>query len=121
MEKLLAENLQLPGGYTIPSIPGVGGSSAVKTPTIGGFLTPLLDVIFLITSVLMFVWMVWGIFQYIFAGGEKEKLAKARSRITWAIVGFCIVLLAFTISQYVKEIFPTNKDTPLTPVSMLIQ
>ncbi|MDD2822581.1 MAG: pilin [Candidatus Daviesbacteria bacterium] len=111
MTKLLAQGLTIPGltGTPIP-IPGVGGESTVRDATIGGFLTPLLDVVFLIASVLMFVWMVWGIMQYIFAGGEKEKLAKARSRITWAIVGFCIVLLSFTISQYAKEIFPPNSD-----------
>lgn len=110
MKNLLAENLQLPGGQSIPIL-GVGGNSSVKNATIGGVLSPALEIVFLIVSVLMFVWMVWGIFQYIFAGGNKEALGKAKSRITWAIVGFCIVLLAFTIQQYAKEIFPP-KDIP---------
>lgn len=105
MKNLLAQNLQIPGSSPIP-IPGVGGNSSVKDASIGGVLTPAFEIVFLIVSVLLLVWLVWGIFQYIFAGGNKENLAKARSRITWAIVGFCIVLLAFTIQQYAKEIFP---------------
>lgn len=116
MKNLLAQSLQLPGGSPIP-IPGVGVNSSVKSATLGGVLTPAFEIVFLIASVLLLVWMVWGIFQYIFAGGNKESLAKARSRITWAIVGFCIVLLAFTIQQYAKEIFPPNPATPLTPIS----
>lgn len=116
MTKLLAADLTLPGGQSI-SIPGVGGPSAVKDATLGGFLSPLLDVVFLISSVLMFVWMAWGIFEYLFAGGDKEKLGKARSRITWAIVGFVIVLLSFTIYKYIQEIFPAN-PIPVTPISI---
>lgn len=105
MEKLLAADLQLPGGQSV-TIPGVGGASSVQNPTFTGFLTPLINIVFYIAVFLMFSWMVWGIFEYLFAGGDKEKLGKARSRITWAIVGFIIVLIAFTIQQYIKEIFP---------------
>ncbi len=78
---------------------------------IGNFLggTPsnygLYDIILWISIVLMFTWMVWGVFQYLFAGGNKENLAKARSRITWAIVGFMIIVMAYTIQKYVKEFF----------------
>ncbi|MFA5932633.1 MAG: pilin [Microgenomates group bacterium] len=114
MTQLLAQKLQLPGGTEV-TLP-VGGNSAIASPTIGGIITPALEAVFLIASVLMFVWMVWGIFQYIFAGGEKEKLAKARSRITWAIVGFIIVLLAFTLSRYIQEIFPA-RSVPITPIT----
>jgi hypothetical protein len=109
--------LKLPDGSTITPAVKTGGSAVIQEATTGGVLSPLLNIVFLIAFVLMFVWMVWGTFQYIFAGGNKEALAKARSRITWAIVGFCIVLLAFTIQQWAKEIFPPDKNTPLTTVS----
>lgn len=116
MKNLLAANLQLPGSSPIPTIPipGVGANSSVKDASIGGVLSPAFEIVFLIVSFLMFIWMVWGIFQYIFAGGNKEALAKARSRITWAIVGFCIVLLAFTIQRYAREIFPPQNPNVQT-------
>lgn len=116
MKNLLAQSLQIPGSSPIP-IPAIGGNSSVKEASIGGVLSPAFEIVFLIASVLMFIWMVWGIFQYIFAGGNKEALAKAKSRITWAIVGFGIVVVAFTIQQYAKDIFPPNPATPLTPIS----
>lgn len=108
-------SLKLPGEQIIPSI--LPAKSAIDQATFGGILSPLLNIFFLIAFVLMFVWFVWGIFQYIFAGGDKEKLAKARSRITWAIVGFCVVILAFTIQKYAKEIFPPNPETPLQTIN----
>lgn len=69
----------------------------------------LYDIILWVSMVLMFSWMIWGVFQYLFAGGDKEGLAKAKSRITWAIVGFVIVILAYTIQKYAREIFPPQK------------
>lgn len=78
----------------------------------------LYDIILWVSMVLMLFWMIWGVFQYLFAGGNKEGLAKARSRITWAIVGFVIIIMAYTIQKYVKEIFPPNPATPVTPVSI---
>ncbi len=73
---------------------------------LGSILTQFYAVIFYIAGFLMIFWLAWGIFQYIFAGGNKDALAKARSRITWAIVGFLIVTVAFSISTYIKNIYP---------------
>lgn len=90
--------------------------------SLGGFLGGtstnygLYDIILWISMVLMFSWMIWGVFQYLFAGGDKEGLAKAKSRITWAIVGFVIIVLAYTIQKYAKEIFP-SQPINVTPVS----
>lgn len=67
-------------------------------------LSDLFIIIIYLAGFLAFFWFVWGAFQYIFAGGDKEKLARARARITWSIVGFIIVLLSFTLSTFVARI-----------------
>ncbi len=105
------------------SLPGF--SDAIDSPTkqakpqfqdLGSLLSGGYSILLLIVAFLMVYWLSWGIFQYIFAGGEKEKLAHAKKRITWAIVGFIIVVLAFTIRGFVEETF-TPQNT-LTPVSV---
>lgn len=53
---------------------------------------------------MMFFWAVWGIFDYLIAEGNKEALAKARKKITWAIAGFIILLMAFFLSTTVQTI-----------------
>jgi hypothetical protein len=110
--------LTIPGG-TIEDSTG----TVARFGSIGGLLGGnngnygLYEIILWIAIVLMFSWMLWGIFQYLFAGGNKEALGKARSRITWAIVGFVIVVLAFTLQKYVKEIFPTQEIQNVQKIS----
>lgn len=72
-------------------------------------LSPLLNIIFYIAVFLTSYWLIWGTFQYILARGNKEDLAKARSRITWALVGLMIVFLAYFIAKFASEIFPPGK------------
>lgn len=77
----------------------------------------LANIVFFIAGFLMLFWFSWGVFQYIFSGGSKDGLAKARSRMTWAVVGFFITALAFAISQFASQIFP-NINPAVTPVSL---
>jgi len=76
---------------------------------LGTVLSPLLDIIILLAMFLTFWWLVWGAFEYMTAGGGKEGLAKARARITWAIIGLLFILIAFLIAQFIEQILePRN-------------
>ncbi|MBI4040143.1 hypothetical protein HY389_02205 [Candidatus Daviesbacteria bacterium] len=112
MKTLLA--LQLPGDKTIDS-------PTPQFSSLGDLISGLARVGLYITLVLMIAWLVWGIFDYLFASGDKESLGKARARITHAIIGFLIVTLAFALTEYAKTIFPEVnnflKGNNITPVS----
>lgn len=99
LKSLLA--LKLPGGEIIDNPAGF--------PNLASLIQPLLSIFFYIAAFLAFIWLVWGAFAYIMARGEKEGLAKARARITWAIIGLIIVLMAYFIAQYAGEIFTPDK------------
>lgn len=77
--------------------------------TLGDFLSGLLNIIFYIAIFLAFYFLVWGAFQYMMAQGKKEELGKARSRISWALVGLMVVFLAYLIAKFAFEIFPPTK------------
>lgn len=98
------------------------GAAGPNGGRLGEFITNLGNVVFYIAGALLIIWLVWGVFQYIFAGGDKEKLAGARKRLTWAIVGFIIIVLAFSVSQFAQGLFRDapgysnfNKLTPVGP------
>lgn len=93
-----------------------GSNLPITEPTLGGVLSGLFNVALLIAGFLMFIWIIWGVYQYIFAGGNKDGLAKARSRIIWAIVGFIILLLAFAISQFFQEVI-NPADPPIKDIT----
>ncbi len=80
----------------------------LNVTTGGELFSRLLETAFYVAGFLAFFWMVWGAFQYIMASGKKEELQKARSRITYAIIGIAVVILAYFIMKYVSEILPTQ-------------
>ena len=89
-------------------VPNFSGPNA----NLGAVLSDLLNIAFYIAVFLTFYWLVWGAWAYLFASGKKEELAKARSRITWALIGLIIVFLAYFIAKFAFEIFPAKGGTP---------
>ena len=91
-----------------------GQSSSVPTPeglnsninNLGGLISGLLNIIFYIAIFMAFYWLIWGSFQYILASGKKEDLAKARSRITWALIGLVVIFSAFFIAKFAAQVLP---------------
>lgn len=80
------------------------------------FVGNILNLVFVIIGVYLLYQLVLGAIRYVTAGDSKENVAKARGRITWAIVGFMVVIAAFAVSQYVKQVLPINQNK-LTPVT----
>lgn len=96
------------------SISRVSGTGPGKFSTAGDVISGLFNITFYLATFLAFFWIVWAAFQYIAAGGDKQKLAQARSRITWALVGLLIIALAFLIAKYIAEILkPVGTIIPL--------
>ena len=46
---------------------------------------------------MMLIYMLWGGLEWITSGGEKEKISKAQSKITNAILGIFILLAVFVV------------------------
>jgi Type IV secretion system pilin len=84
------------------SIPS-GGLSTV-TKVIGNAITILL----IITTVLSLIYLIIGGIMWINSGGDKSKVAAARNRITYAIIGLLVALLAYFIVNVIGYIFNVN-------------
>lgn len=101
------------------TLPGGSGGFAISPPPhfnnqlkdLGSVFSGVANIAFLIAGFLLVFWFSWGVFEYLFAGGDKAGLEKARKRITWAIVGFFITMLAFAISQFAQQIFPQSLNS----------
>ena len=116
MHKLLA--LQLPGFGDNSTIKSSDISNNFKTTftDLGSLVGGFLNLLFFVVGFLMLYNLVLGAFRYLSAGDNKEIVAKARQRITWAIVGFLVVILAFSAAQSAKALLPINQ-VPLTNVT----
>lgn len=106
--------LTLPGfsPSPIPTPPGLKGEFV----NLASFLSGLLNITFYLATFLAFYWLTWGAFQYILAKGNKEDLAKARAKITWALIGLMVIFLAYFIAKFTGEIFPPRLGPGAPPI-----
>lgn len=54
-----------------------------------------------VSFVIMFL---WGAVQIILSQGDKEAIAKARGKITWAIIGIFLIALSYFIFEVLQDI-----------------
>ncbi|OGC58061.1 hypothetical protein A3A70_02775 [candidate division WWE3 bacterium RIFCSPLOWO2_01_FULL_42_11] len=73
-------------------------------------ITFFVNLIFLFAVLATFVVLVWGGLDYIMSGGDSAKAATARGKITNAIVGLVIVILAWAITNLVLGTFSTGTE-----------
>jgi len=61
------------------------------------FTNNIINGVSVLAGVATIFFIVWAGIRFITSGGDAVKLAKARSTITYAIVGFVIIVLSFVI------------------------
>lgn len=80
----------------------------INLPTGAGGINKLLDnivgIFFAAAGLAFIIMFAWGAVQMILSGGDKEAIAKARSKITWAIVGVALLALSYLIFQLLEDI-----------------
>ncbi len=68
--------------------------------SLGQATSQLVMPIFSLAAAAVVIYFLWGAFNYLKSGGNKEEVANARNRITHAIIGFIILMFAFLILQF---------------------
>lgn len=100
---------------TIPDISG--GGQTINAPTgipqpEPGMMSKIIgngiNIFIIIAIVLCIISVVWAGIQWTSSSGNKEKIASARARLTWSLIGLIIVLTSFFIVKIVGGIFNVN-------------
>jgi hypothetical protein len=68
------------------------------------FLNSALNLIYVAAGIVFVFMIVTAAFQWITSGGDKESIAKARTKITQSIVGIFILALAFVLITLVGRV-----------------
>ena len=80
------------------------GTIAAPTgaPTdIGYFVGGAIKLFIIVAAVLLLIYLLWGAADWITSGGEKEKLDKARNKITNAVIGMLLIIVMLAIFQVI--------------------
>lgn len=95
--KLLADKAidDLFGGISPPPAMNVGGNNPLEG--LGKFIGFSIRMFIVVTGISLLIYLLWGTFDWIASGGEKEKIAKAQSKMTNAVIGILLVFVVLTI------------------------
>jgi hypothetical protein len=80
----------------VGTVAGVGQQQELPV-IIGNIINILLGFL----GILFLVLLLWGGFEWMTAGGDKEKVTTATTRIRNAVIGLVIIVAAFAISNFV--------------------
>lgn len=106
----------------LPPYTGTGGAgcegfldcmTGIKSPTdqfnetglVGAIFSSILPIIIGLGGFLTVILIVVSGIQFVTSSGNPEAAAAARGRLTFAIIGFALLVLAFAITQIIDNIF----------------
>lgn len=65
--------------------------------TLGDAITKILTLSFIVALLVVLAMLIWGAFEWIASGGDKEAVGKARNRIISALVGLAVLAIVFAL------------------------
>ena len=75
-----------------------------QIPTFGEMLTFMVKGFFVVAGIAALVMLLWGALAWVLSGGDKEKVEAARDRMTAAIIGVFMILVALSIVWTLEQI-----------------
>ena len=105
MEQKLAQRINIPGISPIDGPIPTTTPGTYKFETIGGFITELLKYIYPIAGFILFVFIIASGFQMLTANGDPKKIQGASARLTYAILGFILLVASPWIARIVELLF----------------
>ena len=103
MFKLLASIPNPGGGDGITGVfggkitPPSGIPQGDPLQTIGDLFSTGIKLFIFVASMVLLAFLLWGAFDWIISGGDKEKVSKAQQKITNALIGFIAIFVVFTL------------------------
>lgn len=92
----------------------IGNTDSTSSATINGPLafTTIPELvnrlnIFLIplASVILFLVLIWGGYDFMMSGGQEDKISAGKAKITTAIIGFVLLVLSYFMARLLGTIF----------------
>ena len=92
----------------------------LKPSAAGGVVGTVIEVLLVIAILVCLFFLLWGGVRWISSGGDKAKIASARSTLVAAVVGLIIALAAYFIVNIVLY-FLTGKSLSTMTIPTLLQ
>jgi len=81
------------------------GGTAAGTTIIGKLLSNVFMAMIIAGAIILVIMIIWSGIAMATGGADKEKVQTAQKRLTYAIVGFVILISVFAIANFVGGFF----------------
>ncbi len=103
----LAIGLLLIGGVAFGAEAGgkITLTNPLKCPTLGACIDKLIDALFVLAAPLCALMVMVGGYQILFAAGDPEKFKTGKQTLTYAMIGFALLVLAKSVQYIILDVF----------------
>lgn len=81
---------------------------------LGDFIGNVLTLAFIVAVLAVLAMLVWGAFEWITSGGEKEAVGKARNKILNALIGLAVLAVTFALATVAANFLGFRSITDFT-------
>jgi|SRR3989344_1442632 len=85
----------------------------VRATSLSALINQILRILLSIVGLIALLFLVWGGFKYISAGGDEEAVGKAKQTIMNALIGLAIVILGYALVVIVYNVV-AGRETNVT-------
>lgn len=90
--RVLAEDIKI-------SPPKDVAGNLIGYSNLGTFINNIITLAFIIAIIVVLIMLIWGAFEWIVSGGDKDAVGKARGRIINALIGLAVLAVAFALAS----------------------
>lgn len=88
----------------LTGIQSAAGLPSLSNITLGGIINSILPYVFAASAIALLIYLVLGGFQVMMAKSDPKAMQAAQAKITNALIGFVIVIVAYTLTQLVGSL-----------------
>jgi hypothetical protein len=108
--KQLAQQLTLPGTNGPVTVDGVDN---FQFDTVGSVINKAVPFVFAIAGVGLLIMIIFAGFTLLTSAGDAKKSEKGKQQLTYSIVGFIVIFVAYWIVQLFGVIFGIDSITTI--------
>lgn len=96
------------GGGTTGS--GISLESPINATSFTTLADNIIDFLIKIGAPIAVIVVIYAGFLFMTSGGNEEKVTKAKSALTWAVVGLAVLIVAKSVTTILNELLTTTSS-----------
>lgn len=73
--------------------------------TVADLINQLTKFVYPLAGLLLFIYLIWGGYDYLLSGGNPEKIKAGQGKLTAAVVGFALLFIAYLLVKIIAQVF----------------